>query len=398
MKKGIDVSYANGKLDWKKLRSAGIEFAVIRSSFGSDDPSQVDSQFRNNAQGCCDNGIPFMTYHFAYFIDKQRAREEADFAIRLAKEYPQVKAIALDIEEDTQRFASLMGAYPDWTECAEEFMQRIQQAGYKAVLYTNYSFMTYVYDYDKLKKYPLWLASPGASESTARQYDNLFMWQYSWTGHPDGSSGDTDMDCCYDMDIITGKSSTGASSGTGGQSKPSGNTGQVNPSAPADMTVQVTSADGVNIRSGAGLSYNVLGAVPFGTVLHITRRTSGSGYIWGLTEYSGIKGWIALEFTKTLHDNGSTGASSGTGGQSKPSDNTGQVNSSAPADMTVQVTSADGVNIRSGAGLSYNVLGAVPFGTVLHITRRTSGSGYIWGLTEYSGIKGWIALEFTETI
>ena len=291
MKKGIDVSYANGRLDWKKLKSAGIEFAVIRSSFGSDDPDQVDSQFRNNAQGCIENGIPFMTYHFAYFIDKQRARDEADFAVRLAKEYPQVRAIALDLEDDTLRFSSLMGASPNWTECAAVFLERVAQAGYTPVLYTNYSFMNYVFDYDKLKKYPLWLASPGASESTALQYGSLFMWQYSWEGRPSGSNGDTDMDYCYDMDIITGKNGTSTGSGT--------QTG-TDDSEKADYRVRVTSTDGVNIRKGAGLNYDIIGAVPFGEVVRITRRTSGGGYTWGLTDYCGTTGWIALDYTEKL--------------------------------------------------------------------------------------------------
>lgn len=290
MKNGIDVSYANGRLDWKKLRSAGIEFAVIRSSFGSDDPSQVDDQFRNNAKGCAENGIPFMTYHFAYFIDEKRAKDEADFAIRLAKEYPQVKAIALDIEEDSMRFASLMGADPDWTECAVIFMERVIQAGYTAVLYTNYSFMNYIYDYNRLKKYPLWLASPGASEGTALQYENLFMWQYSWQGRPSGSNGDTDMDFCYDMDIITGKESTSTGSGTGSSER-------------VDYEVRITAPDGVNIRRGAGLGYEIIGAVPCGEVVRITRRTSGGGYTWGLTDHCGITGWIALDYTEKLPQN-----------------------------------------------------------------------------------------------
>ncbi len=384
MKKGIDVSYANGRLDWSRLKASGVEFAVIRSSFGSDDPDQVDNQFHNNARGCAENGIPFMTYHFAYFINRQKASEEADFAIRLAREYPQVKAIALDIEEDSQRFASLMGADPDWTECARIFLEKVESAGYKAVLYTNYSFMTYVYDYDKLKKYPLWLASPGASESTVMQYNNLFMWQYSWEGRPDGSNDYTDMDYCYDMSIITGTNSTGSSSGTGSQqSNPSEGLGQVNSSAEVDFDVKVISPDGVNIRSGASVSYNILGAVPFGETVHITRRTSGGGYIWGLTDYCGVKGWIALDYTERVSD--------------KP-DELGQVNSSAEVDFDVKVISLDGVNIRSGASVSYRILGAVPCGETVHITRRTSGGGYIWGLTDYCGVRGWIALDFCARI
>ena len=36
--------------------------------------------------------------------------------------------------------------------------------------------------------------------------------------------------------------------------------------------------------------------------------------------------------------------------------------------------------------------------TVLKVTRYTSGGAYKWGLIEYDGIKGWIALDYTAEI
>ena len=43
-----------------------------------------------------------------------------------------------------------------------------------------------------------------------------------------------------------------------------------------------------------------LGAVPFNEVVKVTRFTSGGAYKWGLTEYDGIKGWIAIDYTKKI--------------------------------------------------------------------------------------------------
>ena len=51
MKKGIDVSYANGSIDWAAAKK-DIDFAIIRSSFGSDLPSQIDSYFYQNLSLC----------------------------------------------------------------------------------------------------------------------------------------------------------------------------------------------------------------------------------------------------------------------------------------------------------------------------------------------------------
>lgn len=75
-----------------------------------------------------------------------------------------------------------------------------------------------------------------------------------------------------------------------------------------------------------------------------------------------------------------------------------QLNSSKEVDYFVKVTASDGLNIRQGAGIKYNKLGAVPFNEVVKVTRFTSGGAYKWGLVEYDGIKGWIALDYTRKV
>ena len=74
------------------------------------------------------------------------------------------------------------------------------------------------------------------------------------------------------------------------------------------------------------------------------------------------------------------------------------VNSSKEVDYFVRVTASDGLNIRQGASIKRNILGAVPYKAIVKVTRWTSGGAYKWGLTEYDGIKGWIALDYTEKI
>ena len=75
-----------------------------------------------------------------------------------------------------------------------------------------------------------------------------------------------------------------------------------------------------------------------------------------------------------------------------------QLNSSKKVDYTVKVVASDGLNIRQGAGLSYKILGTVPCNSFVKVTNYTSGGAYKWGLVEYDGIKGWIALDYTEKI
>lgn len=205
MEKGIDVSYANGFIDWSKVKKAGIEFAILRSTFGSESPSQIDSQYFQNATGCVKNNIPFATYHFAYFVNEQTAKAEADFAIKKANEYKNyIKFIVLDVEEDSVRYAKNMGYNPDWTACSVVFMEKVKAAGYIPVLYSNYNWLKNIFNYNKLKNYKLWYAAPDATKPAY----TCAIWQYSWKGKVNGINGDVDMDYLYDDSLFTTTKST----------------------------------------------------------------------------------------------------------------------------------------------------------------------------------------------
>ena len=103
----------------------------------------------------------------------------------------------------------------------------------------------------------------------------------------------TDMDYCYDDELIDGKKEVE-------KPIPSENEAiyQINTSQPVDYDVIVTAGNGVNIRCGASTNYKKIGAIPCGVKVHISKQTSGGGYTWGLTTYAREVGWIALEFTK----------------------------------------------------------------------------------------------------
>ena len=212
MKKGIDVSYTNLSIDWSEVKKSGIEFAILRSTFGSESESQIYSQYYQNATGCVKNNIPFATYHFAYFVNEKTAKDEADFAIKKANEYKKyVKFIVLDVEEDSVRYAKNMGYNPDWTACSIAFMERIKSAGYTPVLYSNYNWLKNVFNYNKIKNYKLWYAAPDATKPAY----TCAIWQYSWKGKVNGINGDVDMDYLYDDSLFnTTSGSTSATTKT----------------------------------------------------------------------------------------------------------------------------------------------------------------------------------------
>ncbi|MGN0610373.1 MAG: GH25 family lysozyme, partial [Ruminiclostridium sp.] len=83
---GIDVSYAQGEIDWSKVKESGIDFAMIRSSRGrisDDDPMTSDTYFHQNAKGAMQNDIPIGVYHYCYAETVEQARDEARFVLSL---------------------------------------------------------------------------------------------------------------------------------------------------------------------------------------------------------------------------------------------------------------------------------------------------------------------------
>lgn len=60
MLKGIDVSNANGRVNWDKLKG-NIDFAILRCGYGSDIASQDDEQWARNVAECNRLGIPWGT-------------------------------------------------------------------------------------------------------------------------------------------------------------------------------------------------------------------------------------------------------------------------------------------------------------------------------------------------
>ncbi|MBQ1355319.1 MAG: hypothetical protein IIY72_02435, partial [Solobacterium sp.] len=64
---GIDVSYAQGEIDWAAVRNDGIEFAMIRTGYRGYETGLLheDTRFRANMDGAVQNGLQVGVYWFA---------------------------------------------------------------------------------------------------------------------------------------------------------------------------------------------------------------------------------------------------------------------------------------------------------------------------------------------
>lgn len=188
--KCIDVSTWNGNIDWDKVYKSGVKYAMIRSSFGVENPNQVDNKFIRNIENATKAGIKCGVYHYSYAQSVAEAQKEAEFCLKTIKGYKIDLPVAFDIEDSSQTHLGK----DTLTNIVIAFCDKIKSAGYTPMLYCNPSWLNSYLHKDKLLgKYDLWLAHWGVSAPSFE----CTIWQYSDSGTVSGISGNVDLNYIY---------------------------------------------------------------------------------------------------------------------------------------------------------------------------------------------------------
>ena len=189
---GIDVSHHQGLIDWNKVKSSGIQFAIIRTSHGT---RVADREFENNVKNAKKAGIPFGVYIYSEANSPEKAVLEAEYVINVLKkngieelEYP----IAFDIEDSVH--AKLSKSKNG--EIIKAFCDRIQSENkYTTMVYSGLNFMKNYIGYNNIKEYDIWLAR----YNSFLGYENpVRFWQYTSQGSVSGIKGNVDMNYEFD--------------------------------------------------------------------------------------------------------------------------------------------------------------------------------------------------------
>lgn len=187
--KGIDVSYANGKIDWDKMKD-NVDFVIIRCGYGGNFVNQDDAQWYDNVKKCEKLNIPYGVYLYSYATTVEKAKNEAKHVLRLLKGHKPAYPVFLDLEET--RISAL--GKDKILEISKVFCEEISKFGYRYGTYGNkYWYDTYLTDswYDE---HPKWLAQYNRECTYKGDYD---IWQYSKTGKFDGFNCSFDLNFCY---------------------------------------------------------------------------------------------------------------------------------------------------------------------------------------------------------
>ena len=198
IRKGVDVSYHQGNIDWEKVKAEGYDFAIIRIAYrgyGTSGVLKVDTKFHENIKGAQNAGLDVGVYFFAQAINETEAIEEANLVLETLKGYELQLPVVYDpelIRDDTARTDNVSGE--QFTKNTIVFCNMIKEAGFQPMIYSNMIWEAFLFDMTQLQEYPIWYADYEAIPQTP--YD-FTMWQYSEKGTVDGINGPVDLNIWF---------------------------------------------------------------------------------------------------------------------------------------------------------------------------------------------------------
>lgn len=197
MLKGIDISYANGVVDFEKVKNA-VDFIIIRAGYGK---NNIDVQFKRNISECNRLGIPCGVYWFSYALSPEMAKQEAKYCLEAIKPYKAEWGVWFDLEYHSFDFAVSNNVNINANAHAKAFLEEVKKAGYVAGNYTNKDFSNRIFNADILS-YPTWLAYYGTNSgkeptNNVQHIIKHDIWQYASRGKVDGINGYVDVNIAY---------------------------------------------------------------------------------------------------------------------------------------------------------------------------------------------------------
>ncbi|MCR5278966.1 MAG: glycoside hydrolase family 25 protein [Lachnospiraceae bacterium] len=210
---GIDVSTFQKKIDWEKVKAAGVDFAIIRCAFrgyGADGKLVEDNMFKSHMDGAKSVGINIGVYFYTQATSEDEAVEEANMALDLIKPYKINGPVVIDVEYagDTARTKDLTNT--ERTDFIIAFCETVKNAGYRPMIYANMKYFVRMMEFERLEDYGKWYANynelydPAKITSIWAFNDPLYfpyeydIWQYTDTGHIDGISGNVDLNVLFE--------------------------------------------------------------------------------------------------------------------------------------------------------------------------------------------------------
>lgn len=190
---GIDVSKWQGDIDFEALKNDRVEFVIIRVGYtkGPNGEYILDPKFKDNIEGATKNNIPVGLYFYSYADSVEHAIKDAKWVVDQIKDYKIDLPIAFDWEE-WKDFNEYNISFYELTRMGESFIDTVEKAGYKGMLYSSKSYLEYIW---LPTNKDIWLAHYTDKTTYKGKYK---FWQLCDDGKVDGIKGHVDVDIMYE--------------------------------------------------------------------------------------------------------------------------------------------------------------------------------------------------------
>lgn len=215
---GIDVSYAQGTINWSAVYADGVRFAMVKATQGRAVSSKsylfTDRQFAANVTNAHNAGLRVGVYHYLTAKTVKEAQTEAEHFCLTIEPYKAQFDLwaAVDVEEKKYlpKNKKLL------TEIVNAFTAYVAAEGYRPMIYTNRDFFQSYLSYGSLSHKTIWRAhwkSNGYltygdvdADSHPTDYaDDMRIWQFGIgkKGYIKGINAAIDLNYGYFDDILT---------------------------------------------------------------------------------------------------------------------------------------------------------------------------------------------------
>ncbi len=194
IRKGIDVSEHQGDIDWGQVKAAGYDFAFLRigyRGYGEQGTLCADAKFQQNIVNAHNAGVEVGVYLFSQAVSEDEALQEAGLVLEQLQGHSLELPVVFDperIRDDAARTDNVTGE--QFTKNTVLFCEKMKEAGYQPMIYSNMLWEAFEYDMEALADYPIWYADYEPVPQTPYYFS---FWQYSEKGSVDGIAGNVDL-------------------------------------------------------------------------------------------------------------------------------------------------------------------------------------------------------------
>ena len=158
--------------------------------------------------------------------------------------------------------------------------------------------------------------------------------------------------------------------------------------------VATASVDGLRLRAGPGADYDVVTTVPQGGLLGLTGRNSDSS--WIRVRLGNSSGWVASYLIQPSTPYSALEVvSGGTTAAATTTATTVITAADSSVSLGTATVHADALNMRSGPGLGYTVVGALGYANRVDMLGRSADNG--WVKIRNNGQTAWISSDYIYT-